>query len=147
MTFEIKYNFDMDENSNQAIPLKYYLPGMLVLLMIGAIGIALLLTLTLPTIGPRWLFFFFVVLFVTGLFLPLAWFLNLRFPSNPLAAPQVIIRQAAWFGIYAALLLWLQIGRVLNAPLAIVMLAALVLIEFLIRLWERSRWKPLPPNN
>ena len=137
----------MEETSNQPLPFKAYLPGMLVLVIGGAIGIALLLTLTLPTIGPRWLFFFFVVLFVTGLFLPFTWFLNLRFPSEPLAGPQVIIRQAAWFGIYAALLIWLQMGRVLTVPLGVVMAAALVLVEFLIRVWERSRWKPNPQSN
>ena len=137
----------MEETSNQPLPFKAYLPGMLALVISGAIGIALLLTLTLPTIGPRWLFFFFVVLFVTGLFLPFTWFLNLRFPSDPLAGPQVIIRQAAWFGIYAALLIWLQMGRVLTVPLGVVMAAALVLVEFLIRVWERSRWKPNPQSN
>ena len=58
------YNFRMEDNQNQPIPFKFYLPGMLALIIIGAIGIALVLTLTLPTIGPRWLFFFFVVIFV-----------------------------------------------------------------------------------
>ena len=147
MTSEIKYNFRMEDNQNQPIPFAHYLPGMLVLIAIGAIGIALILTLTLPTIGPRWLFFFFVVVLVTGLFLPFTWFLNLRFPSTPAAAPQVIIRQAAWFGIFAALILWLQMGRVLTLPLGIILAAALVLVEFLIRLWERSRWKPNPQSN
>jgi len=141
------YNFRMEDNQNQPIPFKYYLPGMLVLILIGAIGTALILTLTLPTIGPRWFFFFFVVIFVTGLFLPFTWFLNLRFPSTPPAPPQVIIRQATWFGIFAALILWLQMGRVLTVPLGIIMAAALVLVEFLIRLWERSRWKPNPQSN
>lgn len=141
------YNFYMEDNQNQPIPFKFYLPAMLALILIGAIGTALVLTLTLPTIGPRWLFFFFVVIFVTGLFLPFTWFLNLRFPSTPPVAPQVIIRQATWFGIFAALLLWLQMGRVLTVSLGIVLAAALFLVEFLIRLWERSRWKPHSPSN
>ncbi len=141
------YNLSMEDNQNQPIPFKFYLPGMLVLIILGAIGIGLILTLTLPTIGPRWLFFFFLVIFVTGLFLPFTWFLNLRFPSDPPAQPHVIIRQAAWFGIFAALILWLQMGRVLTASLGIIMAAALVLVEFLIRLWERSRWKPNPQSN
>ena len=141
------YNFGMENNQNQPIPLKFYLPGMLVLIILGAIGISLILTLTLPTIGPRWLFFFFVVILVTGLFLPFTWFLNLRFPSTPPAAPHVIIRQAAWFGIFAALIFWLQMGRVLTVPLGIIMAAVVILVEFLIRLWERSRWKPKPQSN
>jgi len=40
------------------------------------------------------------------------------------------------------LLSWLQIGRVLTFPLGIIMGVALILVEFLIRTWERSRWKP-----
>ena len=141
------YNLSMEDNQNQPIPFKFYLPGMLVLIILGAIGLGAILSLTLPTIGPRWLFYFFVVIFVTGLFLPFAWFLNLRFRSNPPAAPQVIIRQAAWFGIFAALILWLQMGRVLTVPLGVILAAALFLVEFLIRLWERSRWKPNPQSN
>ena len=147
MPGEIMYNLCMEDNQNQPIPFKLFLPGMLVLIIIGAIGIALILTLTLPTIGPRWLFFFFVVILVTGLFLPFTWFLNLRFPSTPAAPPQVLIRQAAWFGIFAALIRWLRMGRVLTLPLGIIMAAALTLVEFLIRLWERSRWKPNPQSN
>ena len=134
------YNFRMEEN--QPIPFRFYLPAMLVLIVVGAVGIALILTMTLPTIGPRWLFFFFIVIFVTGLFLPLTWFINLRFPSKPPVPPQAIVRQAAWFGIFAALLLWLRMGRVLTAPLGVILAAALFLVEFLIRLWERSRWNP-----
>ena len=134
------YNFRMEEN--QPIPFRFYLPAMLVLIVVGAVGIALILTMTLPTIGPRWLFFFFIVIFVTGLFLPLTWFINLRFPSKPPVPPQVIVRQAAWFGIFAALLLWLRMGRVLTAPLGVILAAALFLVEFLIRLLERSRWNP-----
>lgn len=134
------YNFRMEEN--KPIPFRFYLPAMLVLIVVGAVGIALILTMTLPTIGPRWLFFFFIVIFVTGLFLPLTWFINLRFPSKPPVPPQVIVRQAAWFGIFAALLLWLRMGRVLTAPLGVILAAALFLVEFLIRLWERSRWNP-----
>ncbi|NLE93458.1 MAG: hypothetical protein GX599_05615, partial [Chloroflexi bacterium] len=117
------YNFRMEEN--QPIPFRFYLPAMLVLIVVGAVGIALILTMTLPTIGPRWLFFFFIVIFVTGLFLPLTWFINLRFPSKPPVPPQVIVRQAAWFGIFAALLLWLRMGRVLTAPLGVILAAAL----------------------
>ena len=122
------YNFRMEEN--QPIPFRFYLPAMLVLIVVGAVGIALILTMTLPTIGPRWLFFFFIVIFVTGLFLPLTWFINLRFPSKPPVPPQVIVRQAAWFGIFAALLLWLRMGRVLTAPLGVILAAALFLWSF-----------------
>jgi hypothetical protein len=137
---EIKYNFNMPQTNQQ--PLRYYLPAILILIAIGAGGLFLVMTSMLPTIGPRWLFFFCLLLLVAGVFLPFTWYFNRRFPSNPPASPRVIVRQAVWFGVFAALLAWLQIGRVLTIPLGTIMGIALILIEFLIRIWEQSRWKP-----
>lgn len=134
------YNFFMQNPSLQ--PLRYYLPAILVLDLLGGGGLYLVMTRSLPTIGPRWLFYFFLLILITGLFLPVTWFINRRFTSNPPAGQNVIIRQAVWFGVFAALLSWLQIGRVLTFPLGIIMGVALILVEFLIRTWERSRWKP-----
>lgn len=119
-----------------------YLPAILGLIIFGAGGLAVILVQTLPTIFPRWLFIFFLVSFVTGLLMPLTYFLNKRFPSKPLADRNVIIRQSLWFGIYAAVLAWLQLGRALTFPLAVILGAAMILIELLLRMWERSRWKP-----
>lgn len=134
------YNFFMQNPSLQ--PLRYYLPAILVLDLLGGGGLYLVMTRSLPTIGPRWLFYFFLLILVTGLFLPVTWFINRRFTSSPPAGQNVIIRQAVWFGVFAVLLSWLQIGRVLTFPLGIIMGVALILVEFLIRTWERSRWKP-----
>jgi hypothetical protein len=97
---------------------------------------------TLPTVGPRWLFFFLSVLALTGTVLPVVAFLNRRFPSNPPAAPAVILREAIWVGIYGPTLAWLQIGRVLTPALAVLLATGLILIELLLRLRERSQWKP-----
>ena len=119
-----------------------YLPAILGLIIFGAGGLAVILVQTLPTIFPRWLFIFFLVSLVTGLLIPLTYFLNKRFPSKPLADRNVIIRQSLWFGIYAAVLAWLQLGRALTFPLAVILGAAMILIELLLRMWERSRWKP-----
>ena len=119
-----------------------YLPAILGLIIFGTGGLAVILVRTLPTIFPRWLFIFFLVSLVTGLFMPLTYFLNKRFPSKPQADRNIIIRQSLWFGIYAAVLAWLQLGRVLNFPLAVILGAAMILVEMLLRMWERSRWKP-----
>jgi hypothetical protein len=54
----------------------------------------------------------------------------------------VIVRQSLWFAIYTATLIWLQIGRVLNPALAILLAIGFILIEFLLRLSEKSQWKP-----
>lgn len=118
-----------------------FLPTAIFLFMIGWGGLAALVFTTLPTVGPRWLFFFLSVLAVTGTVLPITAFLNRRFPSTPPPTYFVVVRQALWFAIYAATLMWLQMGRVLNSALAILLAIGLGLIEFLLRLSEKSQWK------
>ncbi len=98
--------------------------------------------LSLPTVGPRWLFFFLGVLALTGSALPFLAFLNRRFPSIPPTTSGVILRQSLWVGIYGTTLAWLQIGRVLTLPMALVLVIGLVIIEWLMRLREKSQWKP-----
>lgn len=129
-------------NQTQSPPVRTFLPAAIILAVLGWGGIAALIFLTVPSLGPRWLFFFLSVLAMTGVALPLAAFLNLRFPSTPPASASVILRQAIWAGIYFPTLAWLQIGRVLTPSIALLLLVGLVLIEFLLRLREKSQWKP-----
>src|SRR5208337_3473206 len=67
-----------------------------------------------PTVWARWLLFFGSTLGLTGLALPVTWFLNLRFPSEPPAGPNVIVRQAIWVGVYGVVLAWLQQARLVT---------------------------------
>ena len=112
------------------------------LALIGWTGLGYLFIFTLPTLWPRWLFFFLVVMAITGICLPVAAFLNRRFSTQPPATFSTLLREAAMVGIYFATLAWLQLGRVLSAPLMFLLAIGLVLIEFLIRLREKSRWEP-----
>ncbi len=136
----------METETYPPLSFKAYLPAFLLLIIVGGAGLVLVTLLLLPTLGPRWLFFFFLLMLVSGLALPITYFLNLRFPSKPPAERNVIVRQAVWIGVYVTLLAWLQMGRILTFPLAFILGAALVLIEVLLRLWERSRWKPQTPT-
>jgi hypothetical protein len=120
----------------------YFLPTAIILCVIGWGGLFLLLINTLPTLGPRWLFFFFGVLALTGTVLPVMAFLNRRFPSQPPATRMTILRQALWFGIYVPTLAWLQLGRALTPALAFLLAIGFFLIEWLLRLREKSRWEP-----
>jgi len=129
-------------NQQQTPSVNTFLPASLFLAIIGWGGLIALIFYTMPTIGPRWLFFFLSVLAVTGIALPLAAFLNNRFPSTPPATTGVILRQALWVGIYFPTLAWLQIGRVLTPSLALLLAVGFILIEFLLRLREKSQWKP-----
>jgi len=114
----------------------------LVLCLFGWGGLAYVILNQLPTLGPRWLFFFFLVLALSGTSMPAVAFLNLRFPSEPPAEPGVIVRQSTWVGIYGGLLAWLQLGRVLDTSKAVFLAAGFILIELLLRLREKSLFKP-----
>jgi hypothetical protein len=128
------------ESSSPSV--KSVLPAAITLAVIGWGGLVAVVYLTLPTVGPRWLFFFMGVLALTGSALPFLAFLNRRFPTTPPATSGVILRQSLWVGIYGTTLAWLQIGRVLTLPMALVLAVGLLIIEWLMRLREKSQWKP-----
>jgi len=129
-------------SSNTSPRVANFLPAALFLFIVGWGGLIALVIATLPSVGPRWLFFFLCILAITGTVLPITAFLNRRFPSTPPPTAMVVVRQALWFAIYGATLVWLQMGRVLNAALAILLAIGLGLIEFLLRMSEKSQWKP-----
>jgi hypothetical protein len=120
---------------------KFFLIGLL-LAVIGLGGLLVLIVLTLPNLLPRWLFFFFIVLGLTGLALPVAAFLNWRFVSSPPVDGSTVLRQAIWVGIYGALLVWLSMGRILNPALAGFLAVGFIAIELFMRIREQSRFKP-----
>jgi len=103
-------------------------------------GLAVIVINTVPTLGPRWLFYFFFFLGLAGLGMPVSDFLNRRFPAKPRASATVVIRQAIWFGVYGCILMWLQFGRILNSGLVVFLAIGFITIEFLIRMNERSRF-------
>jgi len=105
-------------------------------------GLAALIYNTNPVdVLPRWLFFFLLTIAVTGTFLVPVAYLNRRFPSLPPVDGKVITRQATWFGILAATAAWLQTGRVLTTAILLLLMIGFALIEFLLRINERSQWK------
>lgn len=122
--------------------LRTFLPLSIVLTITGWGGLFFVVRNTVPTLGPRWLFFFVGVLALTGPALPLVYFLNKRFPSDPPVEDVVILRQSLWVGVFGSTVAWLQLGRVLTPGLALILAGVFVLIEYLLRLFERSRWNP-----
>ena len=113
----------------------------------GFLGLVILIFATLPTLGPRWLFFFFLTLLAIGVSLPLIHFLHRRFPSEPLVNTGILLRQAIWVGVYVDLLVWLQLGRALDTARAVFIGIGLIVIEFLLRMRERSEFQPPKPTN
>jgi len=109
------------------------------LLAIGWTGLYFLVATTLPTVGPRWLFFFLLIIAVTGTALPFVWLLHKRFGPAPSA---VLLRQALWVALFASLGVWLQINRALTLSLALLLGVGFILVEWFLRLLERSVWRP-----
>lgn len=122
-----------------------YLASALTLFVIGMGSWVTAIFVLTPTVFARLLFFFGWDMALTGLGMPVTWFLNLRFPSKPPAEGQVIVRQAIWVGVYGATLLWLQESRLASLGIVLGLAVGLGAIEYLIRMRESSRWKPLPP--
>mgnify|MGYP001390744800 CR=1 FL=1 len=125
-------------------PLKFKPFGIsaLALIILGWGGLFLLITQTLPFVWSRWGFFVLILMAITGTLLPIVYFLHRRFPDDPPADANVIVRQAMWFGIYGATLAWLQLGRLVTVYVILGLAGGLIAIEYFLRLRERSHWTP-----
>lgn len=124
-----------------------FLPATLTMFAIGWAGLYAIITFTLPTLGPRWAFFFLATLALTSTALPVIYFVNRRFNIKNFPHASVIIRQALWVGVYGATLAWMQLGRVATINLAAGMAFGFVLIEVLIRMREKAQWTPPTIDN
>lgn len=126
-----------------------YLLSTLALLLIGWGGIAALLYYSLPFVWARWGFFTLGIMALTGSALPVVYFFHRRFPAEPPAASNVIVRQALWFGVYAATLAWLQLGRLVTLYVILGLAGGLIAIEYFIRLREKANRTPpvIPDDN
>lgn len=114
----------------------------LILLLIGWGGLYYILTQTLPFVWSRWGFFVLSLLALTGTFLPVVYFFHKRFPDEAPSDANVIVRQSLWFGVYGATLAWLQLGRLVTVYVILGLAGGLIVIEYLIRLREKSLWRP-----
>ena len=79
-----------------------------------------------------------ILVTVTGLLLPLVFYLNRRFRQqrNP-PGFLLVLRQSMWVGVWVAFCIWLQMNRTLG--LAVAALVAIVLILFELLLQVRTR--------
>jgi len=105
-------------------------------------GLYYVITRTLPYVWPRWGFFVLALMALTGTVLPIVYFFHKRFKTEVPAAPNVVVRQAIWFGVYGATLAWLQLGRLVTVYVILSLAGGLIAIEYFIRLREKSHWKP-----
>lgn len=134
---------ETQESHNELPPFRPVFITSLVLATVGMIGLALLVILTLPTLGPRWLLFFLVTLVGSGLIMPIVYYLHKRFPSIPRIGASVLLRESLFAAAYLDLIIWLQFGRVLNFALAVFIAVGFIAVELIIRWRERSQFVPI----
>lgn len=110
----------------------------------GGSGIAWLITNAYPTVPNRWAFFALLQITLTGIALPFVLFLHRRFShaEGLFVSTGSMIRQAAWVGLFGTTCAWLRIPRLLSIPTAIIIALALLIIESLLRVRERTQWRP-----
>lgn len=108
------------------------------LIFIGWGGLFTVLYFSLPFVWARWGFFVFVIMALTGLALPVVYFLHRRFPAEPPAESNVMVRQALWVGVYGATLAWLQLGRLVTLNVILALAGGLIAAEYFIRIREKA---------
>lgn len=133
---------------NEKPTFRPFLVSTLFLFVGGWVGLMLLLNFTLPTLWPRWGFFALLVVACTGTAIPVSFWLNSVFATEPPAEPGVVVRQSIWVGVYFAVLAWLQIGRLLSFSIGLWLAIGLIALEYLLRLRETSLkpTKDVPPQ-
>ena len=112
----------------------------LLLGLIGLGGLGFIFLTTEPTLGPRWLFFFFLTMAGAGIALPGVYLIHRRTARQYVSA-KVIIREAILFGVFLDLLAWLQIGRIASNLIAFILAGGLVLLEIFLRMAEKATFK------
>ncbi|MBI9048569.1 MAG: hypothetical protein JEZ00_04065 [Anaerolineaceae bacterium] len=110
--------------------------------LLGIGGIIFLIYFTKPTLQFRWLFFFLSLIGFSGFSLPILGLIHQRFSPPESINESVLLRESIMIGFFANLLAWLMIGDMLTFALFLLLLAGVVTIEYLIRLTEKSQWRP-----
>jgi len=114
----------------------------LAMMLGGWLGLVYLILNSPPRIGAElWLFFVLIHLAITGTVLPIVRYLNVRFTPIHVEAPSggIIVRQSVWIGLFVVINVWLQILRVLSAPIAFFLALVFVVLEVFLRSRETNR--------
>ncbi len=110
------------------------------LTILGGGGLAFIFIFYEPTLGPRWMFFFFLTIIGSGIALPISYLIQRRF-ANQVVLSKVLIREAIFFGVFLTLIAWLQLGRILTNLIIIIISIGFILLEMLLRMAEKATFK------
>lgn len=86
------------------------------------------------------MFFFFLSIIGAGIALPISYLIQRRF-ANQNVPGKVLIREAILFGIFLALIAWLQLGRILTNLIILIIAAGFILLEMLLRMAEKATFQ------
>ncbi|WKZ34216.1 MAG: hypothetical protein QY332_11405 [Anaerolineales bacterium] len=128
---------------SRIITFRRVLPSAVTLIVIGWGGLFSILFFSLPFVWSRWAFFVFALMALTGMALPIVYFLHQRFPSEQPVESNVILRQSLWVGVYGVTLAWLQLGRLVTLYVILGLAGGLIAAEYFIRLREKAN-RPAP---
>jgi hypothetical protein len=128
--------------TSQQLTFRNYLLSALALMFVGWGGVAAIFYYSPPLVWARWGFFVLGIMALTGTALPVVYFFHRRFPTEPPAESNVIVRQALWVGVYAATLAWLQLGRLVTLYVILGLAGGLIAIEYFIRIREKANRTP-----
>jgi hypothetical protein len=112
----------------------------LVLTGLGGFGLFFIFLFLEPTLGPRWLFFFFLTLAAAGIALPLVYLVQRRLAKQYVPS-RILVREAILFSIFIDLLAWMQIGRIISNLIILILAGGLILLEVFLRMAEKATFK------
>jgi len=121
-------------------PFGKFLTSSIFLTILGGGGLAFIFTFSEPKLGPRWMFFFFLTIIGAGIALPFCYLIQRRF-ANQVVPEKVIVREAILFGVFLALIAWLQLGRILTNMMTVIIVVGFILLEMLLRMAEKATFK------
>ena len=81
---------------------------------------------------------------VTGLALPITYYLNLRFSKARYPRFLLVLRQSMWVGAWVAFCVWLQMNRTFGVAIALLVGAVLIIFEILLQVRTRAVTIQLP---
>jgi hypothetical protein len=110
------------------------------LTILGGGGLAFIFIFLEPTLGPRWMFFFFLMIIGAGIALPISYLIQRRF-ANQVVQGKVLIREAILFGVFLSMTAWLQLGRILTNLIIVIIAVGFILLEMLLRMAEKATFK------
>ncbi|BBB49004.1 hypothetical protein [Pelolinea submarina] len=118
----------------------------LILVLSGTAGLVFVIFFSEPTLGPRWLFFFFLTICTTGIAMPFAYVIQRRV-ARQYVPVNVLLREALLFSIFIDLLTWLQLGRILTNLMILILAGGFFLLEFFLRMAEKATFQPESQDN